>query len=114
MNIEAILKAIGVKKVVTVDPLDYKKSVETVKECAAIKGVKAIIFKSPCISIVKSGKICHIGDKCNNCKLCIKKLGCPALIINDGKVCIDKTLCTGCGLCTNVCNHGAIEVSNLE
>ncbi|MBQ4246798.1 MAG: 4Fe-4S binding protein, partial [Succinivibrio sp.] len=114
MNIEAILKAIGVKKVVTVDPLDYEKSVETVKECAAIKGVKAIIFKSPCISIVKSGKICHIGDKCNNCKLCIKKLGCPALIINDGKVCIDKTLCTGCGLCTNVCNHGAIEVSNLE
>lgn len=114
MNIEAILKAIGVKKVETVDPLEYEKAVQTVKDCAAIKGVKAIIFKSPCISIVKSEKLCTIGDKCNNCKLCIKKLGCPALIINDGKVCIDKTLCTGCGLCSHVCNHKAIEVVNRE
>ena len=109
VSIEKILKGIGLDFVETVNPLDYKKSVETVKAAAALPGVKAIIFKSPCIAIVKSDKCLSVDrEKCINCRKCIRELGCPALIIRDDKVVIDDSLCTGCGLCSQICPTGAI------
>ncbi len=109
VSIEGILRGIGLTFVETVNPLDLKRSVDCVKRAADEKGVKAIIFKSPCIAIVKSDKTLHVDTKsCINCKKCIKELGCPALIIKDGKVEIDASLCTGCGLCAQVCPVGAI------
>lgn len=109
VSIVKILEAIGLKKVITVDPLDLQASINAVKECDKIKGVKAIIFKSPCIAITKpSGKMC-VSDKCINCKKCIKEIGCPALITVEGKVTIDANLCTGCGLCSQICPVKAIN-----
>lgn len=110
VSIEKVLRAIGLETVITVDPLDHKTAVAAVKETAALPGVKAIIFKSPCIAVVKSGKPLSVNpDKCTQCKSCIKKLGCPGLIIKDGKVAIDTALCTGCSLCSQICPFGAIE-----
>ncbi len=109
VSIEQILKGIGAVAVETVDPLNLKESVECVKRVSAIKGVKAIIFKSPCAAIIKSGKPAAITDKCINCKKCINTLGCPALILKEGKAAIDTSLCVGCGLCTQVCPVNAIE-----
>ena len=108
ISITNILNGIGLKKVITVDPFELDKAIETVKECAQTKGVKAIIFKSPCIAIEKSSKKCTINDSCVNCKKCIRETGCPALILTDGKVTIDQSLCTGCGLCKQVCPMNAI------
>lgn len=108
ISITKILEGIGLQKVVTVDPLDLDKAIATVKECAAIKGVKAIIFKSPCIAIEKSKKKCTVTESCINCKKCIRETGCPALTLADGKVVIDALLCTGCGLCRQVCPVNAI------
>ena len=108
ISIPKILEGIGLQKVVTVDPLDLDKAIATVKECAAIKGVKAIIFKSPCIAIERSKKKCTVTESCINCKKCIRETGCPALTLAGGKVVIDTLLCTGCGLCRQVCPVKAI------
>lgn len=109
IDIEKILLASGVKKVITADPLDLNASISAVKECADIKGVKAIIFKSPCVAIVKPDKKLKVNsEKCIGCKKCIKELGCPALSVNNTKAVIDKNLCTGCGLCAKLCPVGAI------
>ncbi len=108
VSIEKILAGMGVQKILTVDPLNLRESVNAVQECAAIKGVKAIIFKSPCIAISKPEKQMAVSDKCIQCKKCIREIGCPALITADGKVCIDKGLCTGCGLCSQICPVNAI------
>ncbi len=108
ISIEKILLAIGVKKVVTVDPLDLDAAVSAVRECAEIGGVKAIIFRSPCVAITKPDKKMTVSSKCVGCMRCIKEIGCPALSINDGKAVIDSNLCTGCGLCSKLCPTGAI------
>ena len=49
ISIEAVLKALGVGFVRTADPLDHEAAVRTVKEAAAETGVRAIVFRSPCI-----------------------------------------------------------------
>ncbi len=115
ISIEKILLAVGVTKVITVDPLDLDASVAAVKECAALKGVKAIIFQSPCVAITKPDKKLRVdSDKCIGCLRCIKEIGCPALSVSDSKAVIDENLCTGCGLCAKLCPVEAIGGGSHE
>ncbi|MBR6835039.1 MAG: indolepyruvate ferredoxin oxidoreductase subunit alpha [Oscillospiraceae bacterium] len=114
VDIIKILEGIGLKKIITVDPLDLEASVAAVKECADTPGVKAIIFRSPCIALFRPTKRAVISDKCIQCKKCIREIGCPAIVIEDGKVAIDKSLCTGCGLCGQICPVNAIGGVTIE
>lgn len=109
VSIEAILKAIGLTSVETVDPLDLSAAVGAVQRAAEKRGVRAVIFKSPCIAVTKSEKKYEITDKCVGCKKCISQLGCPAIVIDEGRVTVEKSLCFGCSLCAQVCPVGAIE-----
>ena len=109
VNIEAVLQGSGVTAVETVNPLDLAKSIEVVRKMAGLPGVKAVIFKYPCIAITKpEGKMAVDIDKCVGCRKCIREIGCPGLIIRDGQVTIDESLCTGCGLCSQICPFEAI------
>lgn len=108
VSIEKILQAMGVAKLITVNPLDLQASINAVKECAKLPGVKAIIFQSPCIAVSKPAPALHISDACVQCQKCIREIGCPALVITENKVMIDQTLCTGCGLCSQICPVHAI------
>ena len=110
INIEQVLRGIGVQDVETVNPLDHEAAVSCVKELADKPGVKAIIFKSPCIAVTKPGTPMHVDiSSCIHCKKCIRELGCPAIITEDGNVSIDSSMCTGCGLCSQVCPVHAIK-----
>lgn len=108
ISIKKVLEGIGVKKILTVDPLKLSEAVAAVKECAEEKGVTAIIFQSPCIAVTKPEHSLVIHDTCIQCKTCIREIGCPGIILQDGKVTIDQTLCTGCGLCAQICPVNAI------
>lgn len=104
VSIEKILSAIGLTSVETVNPLDLQASIEAVNRAAEKKGVKAIIFKAPCIAVSKPGKQYQIKEKkCIGCRKCINELGCPAITLKDGKAAIEESLCYGCGLCAQVC-----------
>ena len=112
VSIERVLRAIGLTVVETVDPLDHALSVETVRRVAEEPGVKAIIFRSPCIAVTKPKGRSHVDpDKCIGCGKCIRELGCPALILGeDGKKAkIDTSVCTGCTLCEQLCPVKAIS-----
>ncbi len=109
VSIESVLRGIGLTTVETVNPLELDAAISCVRRVSAEPGVKAIIFKAPCIAIEKSEKkMCVEQEKCISCKKCIRELGCPALYVDGNKVKIDESLCTGCGLCSRVCPVAAI------
>ncbi len=111
VSIEKILRAIGIKTVETLNPLDLEESVEAIRRIAEEPGLKAIIFKSPCIVKFKpkSGKAFVDPERCVGCKRCINELGCPGLILDGKKAAIDPSQCTGCTLCEQVCPVNAIS-----
>ena len=110
VSIENVLRGIGLTVVETVDPLDHELAVKTVQQVADMPGVKAIIFKSPCVVLAKPQARSHVdASKCIGCKRCIRELGCPAISLADGKATIDQAQCTGCTLCEQVCPVHAIE-----
>ena len=111
VSIEAVLRAIGLTTVEVVNPLDQATAIETVRRVDAEPGVKAIIFRSPCVALVKPKNRSHVdADTCIACGSCYRQLGCPALVPQaDGRVEIDQSQCTGCTLCEQVCPVGAIS-----
>ena len=109
IDIENILRGIGVETVVRQDPFKLDEAVETVKRVADEPGVKAIIFEAPCAVLFKPETPYKVDlDKCVDCKMCIREIGCPGVVLKDGRVAIDEALCNGCGLCSQICPCGAI------
>jgi indolepyruvate ferredoxin oxidoreductase alpha subunit len=93
-----------------VDPLDHRTCIDTITEAIGQQGVRAIIFRSPCIALKKKEKECRVdADKCVGCLRCINEIGCPALAPANDSVVIDPALCTGCTLCAQVCPTGSIR-----
>lgn len=116
VSIRKILEGIGVERIYEADPLELGTAVETVKEAAQGKGVRAIIFKSPCIAVAKPQRSYQVEqDTCRKCKVCIRELGCPAITSEGDTVKIDPALCYGCGICASVCPFDAIkEITGQE
>ena len=100
--------------VCVVDPLDLAAAVEAVKQAAEEKGVRCIVFRSPCIAIVKPAKKMAVKDDCRKCQKCIRELGCPALSLENGRAVIEPSLCTGCGLCAQVCPFDMITEGGVQ
>lgn len=111
VSIENVLRGIGLTTVETINPLDLDHAVEVIRRVADEPGVKAIIFRSPCIVKFRpsSGKSHVDPDKCIGCRKCIRELGCPALVMDGEKAAIDPSQCTGCTLCERICPVGAIS-----
>ena len=110
VDLVALAKAVGVKRVVVADPFDLKHFEEVVKTEVNADEPSVIIAQRPCalLKTVKYTGHCTISDDCKKCKMCMK-LGCPAISIKDGNIQIDKNQCNGCGLCINVCPFNAIK-----
>ncbi|MEY8282728.1 indolepyruvate ferredoxin oxidoreductase subunit alpha [Lachnospiraceae bacterium 50-23] len=116
ISIEKVLEGIGVKRIVTADPLNLAEAVKAVEDVMEEKGVRAVIFRSPCIAVAKDSSSYMVEEsRCTSCARCIRKLGCPAITRKEGRVYIEPSLCFGCGVCTQVCKFEAIkEVSRHE
>ncbi len=110
LSIPRILEALDVECAI-VDPLDFEAAVQTVRDAIDKTGVRAIIFKSPCIYLEppRHPAVELDLDACIDCRVCIKQLGCPALVVEDGHVAVDASLCYGCELCCKICPTDALR-----
>ena len=121
INIEELVRAIGIKHVKVIDPNDLKAVDEALDAFMDLDEPSVIITRWPCVlkkfseqdlnefEGLFSTKDMVDAEKCIGCKLC-QKTGCPALIFDAEakKVRIDRTSCVGCDVCMQVCPTGAI------
>ena len=112
VNLEALVRAMGVQRVRVCDPYDTEKLEQILREELAAKEPSVVISRRPCalLKSVKPGKPYHVdADKCRKCRMCMK-IGCPAVCFDKEKgASIDASLCVGCDLCARMCRFGAIE-----
>lgn len=109
ISIYNVVSSLNVSKIVRANPFDTEAAKEAVNAVINERGVRVILYEAPCIFVSK-GKEKYIVDseKCTGCKVCINKLGCPAIEMDGKKAKINPSLCTGCGICEPVCKFGAI------
>lgn len=107
-----VLEALGVSCVITADPLDVTAAQRAVEEASLSEGVSAVVFESPCISLMKKPPAASVEMvRCVGCESCITSTGCPALVNDEGITRIDADLCYGCNLCVHYCPVQAITLS---
>ncbi|MEB3774045.1 MAG: indolepyruvate ferredoxin oxidoreductase subunit alpha [Desulfurococcales archaeon] len=123
VDIEALVKAIGVEHVRVVDAFSIRGVEKAVTE--ALDYVRrerrpaVLIAKGSCILVALS-QARRLGikppvyrvnpDKCRACTVCYTAFNCPAIFrVEDGKAKINPVLCTGCGVCVDICPFDAFE-----
>ncbi len=114
VNIEELVRALGVEHVSVIKPFKVRKSVETIKEALEFKGVSVVIAQEPCILFARSIKLkkarpFEVTSKCTDHKECINGIACPSFYIEEGRVKIDADTCVGCALCAQICPDNAIR-----
>jgi len=121
IDIEKVVRAMGVEKVEVVDAFDVEAVREGLEECNDYDGPAVLITEGECIQI-HSGETQQAyevnPEECIACGKCLE-LGCPAIVKTDEeykdtgryKAGIDPVLCVGstCDVCRQVCPTGAIK-----
>ncbi len=116
IDLEALCRAMGFRRVRVVDPYDLAACDKAVKEELAAAEPSVIISRRPCalLKYVKHAPPLKVdADKCIGCKSCMR-IGCPAISVRGGKARIDATLCVGCGVCSQLCKVGALCAAGKE
>jgi indolepyruvate ferredoxin oxidoreductase alpha subunit len=117
VDYEALVRAIGVKWVRTVDSYDLAAMHQSLRDAINYRGVAVLIANRPCVLDpvkIKGPPFEVVEEQCNACQSCMN-LGCPAITWSDQwfegrhKVQIDQSLCIGCTLCAQVCSVDCIK-----
>ncbi|NLI11446.1 indolepyruvate ferredoxin oxidoreductase subunit alpha [Pelotomaculum propionicicum] len=109
VDLETLVRALGVKRVRVVDPLDLAETKKAVQEETEAGEPSVIIARRPCVLLSKAVEpaVEALPDKCIGCKACIR-LGCPAILMKEKTARVHPLACTGCGLCPQVCPEAAL------
>lgn len=121
IDIEKVVRGLGVEYVVVIDPFEYNKSIKEISD--AVKWVKKNL--KPAVVIAKRACALDVLDnvrgklplakvdltKCTGCSICYDYFTCPAIIpLENKKAMIDPNACIGCGACVPVCPFKAISI----
>ncbi|KKM09989.1 indolepyruvate ferredoxin oxidoreductase [Clostridiales bacterium PH28_bin88] len=110
VDLEALVRALGVKRVQVVDAYDMAAVEAAITGELAADEPSVVITRRPCVLLLKENDPPYtvMAEQCNQCGRC-RRIGCPALVYRKGEApVVDITLCTGCGLCAQMCRQSAI------
>lgn len=111
LDLEGLVRALGIENVDTVDPHDMKAVRRALKQATDdADALSVIVFRAPCVLVDRTRKPAFsVTDDCRACGVC-PTLGCPAIAkdAETGRASIDKTMCIGCGQCAQYCAFSAI------
>ncbi len=119
LELEPLVRALGIERVKTLPAFDVKALDETMKEFLKADGPSVLIARDECALLSSARKrwlpLEVVAEKCNGCTMCFR-IGCPAILKSDEldektqrpKALIDPLLCTGCEVCAQVCPWHAI------
>ena len=119
LELEPLVRALGLERVKTVPAFDVKALDETLKEFLKAEGPSVLIARDECALLPSARKrwlpLAVVPEKCNGCTMCFR-IGCPAILKSDEldektqrpKALIDSRQCTGCEVCAQVCPRKAI------
>jgi len=117
--LEPLLRAIGISRVVTVDPYDLAQVEAALRECTGANEPSVVISRRACAllpEVRRSYQPLRVDpERCVACGAC-RRVGCPAIVKSSllyertgrQKTAIDPLLCTGCEICAQVCPANAI------
>ncbi len=111
VELERLVRGIGVDDVKVVNAFDMKALRTAVKSSLDNTELSVIIVRGPCsVRLRKRTGFRTIDrDKCDDCETCLK-IGCPAIQKLNEQACIDVSLCAGdaCTICEQLCPKNAI------
>ncbi len=118
VDIEGVIRGIGIRNIFTMDPYDLPEALKTFKKALDSSELSVIISRKECALIAdrKKGpeemRVFTINqDKCKLCYNCVRNFACAAFYIEGKRIEIDPDLCDGCAVCAEplVCPFNAIE-----
>jgi indolepyruvate ferredoxin oxidoreductase alpha subunit len=125
IDIESVVRAMGVEDLWVVDALDVKEVEKAIREATEIEDrPTVIIVNGACVftpQFQHRPVVAVDAEVCNGCGFCFR-VGCPAILKSEEvdvkterpKALIDPLLCTGCTVCLQVCPRKAIHQTQGE
>ena len=108
LDIEAIVRGLGVEKCVKVRAFNLKAVTAALEDMKAADGVRVLIAEEPCVlyarrQLKKSRlQVAEVAQQGAEALRCLEQLACPAFVRRGDDLAVDATLCTGCMVCLQV------------
>jgi indolepyruvate ferredoxin oxidoreductase alpha subunit len=112
VDIEGLVRAMGVQHVAVVDPWQLKTMRTAVKDALAHPGPAVVIARRACVLLPEEkarDRVPYRVDEeaCIQCDYCMQS-GCPALVMEGDYPVIREWECIGCAICAQLCPVDAI------
>ena len=128
IDLKALLKSLGARRVRTVDVFDVGRLRSVIADELNRGGLRVIIARGECALQIHRRKrhvpprfdefYSIVRERCQRCGLCYKEFGCPAIMEGADEEAeyyyIDEETCVRCGACKTVCPNSAITRSRID